>query len=212
VSWRSPSLSDVEREAVQAFGARLRERRESVGMSRERLARDSEISLVHLRTLERGACRTRLSTVQRIAAALTPDGGEVERAGLVDEFVGLLDCALAAESVIADRQARGRARRRRRTEAHQRRVDEWWVQERQIRRLERELERLDRERPVTPEADRHRLLIVPTGVVRDYAPVAAFVGACSCGRWQSPTVTEKSMTAAHFALHMNDVTRAADNR
>jgi hypothetical protein len=74
----------------------------------------AQISVRHLRRLEYGGCRTRRSTLARLAAALMPttsrpDAPEV--LGLYSELVEVAGVALAPESTFADRVARRRERR-----------------------------------------------------------------------------------------------------
>jgi transcriptional regulator with XRE-family HTH domain len=92
----------------------LRHRRETAGLTQPAVARAAQISVRHLRRLEYGRCRTRRSTLARLAAALTstvshPDSPDVQ--GLYLELVEVAGVALAAESAFADRVARRRERR-----------------------------------------------------------------------------------------------------
>jgi transcriptional regulator with XRE-family HTH domain len=137
VSWKSLSLSDDERQHVQAFGTRLRTLRAAAGMTQLQLGLRAEISEQHVGNLECGRFRTRASTVQRLVVALLPEGGDVERAELATELLELLGSGVAPESPFAARQAKSRARKQRRREVEATRF-EWW--------LERDAEREQRRR------------------------------------------------------------------
>lgn len=98
---------------LEALGARLRElRRGRAGLSQERLAERAELSAGTIGRIEAGTRRTRFSTLERIAAALTdadPSLGESE--SLAVSLAGLAGPALAPESEYAERVERRRKRR-----------------------------------------------------------------------------------------------------
>lgn len=95
------------------------------------LANRSDLSAYQVGQIERGRRRTRRSTLQRIVAALV-DEDLVEE--VVDGLVEIAGPALAPESIHADRVARRRAARARRTRA-------------QIQRMLHQLEALAAEVP-----------------------------------------------------------------
>lgn len=116
---------------LEALGRRLLELREGAGLSRAALAFVSELSNSHLGSLERATRRTRASTLERIASALTEDGEEGE--ALRAELVSLAGPALAPESEYAERVESRRRRRHRRLVLR----EEWRVRAEQ-HRLQRE--------------------------------------------------------------------------
>jgi transcriptional regulator with XRE-family HTH domain len=92
----------------------LRQRREQAGLTQPAVARAAQISVRHLRRLEYGGCRTRRSTLARLAAALTPTTSHPDAPDapcLYSELVEVAGVALAPESAFADRVARRRQRR-----------------------------------------------------------------------------------------------------
>lgn len=99
---------------LEGLGSRLRGLRRAVGFSQAELARRAELSPWMVRALERGARRTRRSTLERVAQALAsapqPPAPAPDVAG---ELVALAGPALAPESPYRARVERRRARRRR---------------------------------------------------------------------------------------------------
>lgn len=125
---------------LEALGWSVRHRREAAGLSRSTVAALAEMRCSSLSRIEAGACRTRRSTLERLAAALdVPDP-----AGLVEEWVGLAGPALAPESQFRERVER---RRRRRFDESERVVDlALVIAEEMARRMVREqLAERDRE-------------------------------------------------------------------
>lgn len=59
-------MSDIAR----AFGARLRELRESTGRSQEQLADEAGLHRTHISLIERGQRSVRIETLERLAVAL----------------------------------------------------------------------------------------------------------------------------------------------
>lgn len=54
----------------QRFGLRIRELRDELGWSQERLAEQADMSVTHLSVIERGLANPTIATVQKIATAL----------------------------------------------------------------------------------------------------------------------------------------------
>jgi transcriptional regulator with XRE-family HTH domain len=106
------------------LGDHLRRLRLDAGLAQWAMADLAVLAPRHIRRLERGECRTRRSTLERIANALAdvnPDLGPADQ--LIDRLVELAGPALAPESPYADRIARRRARRVRKKERA--RMKEW---------------------------------------------------------------------------------------
>lgn len=104
-------VEPVEVPHLEALGRRLREARAATGLTQAAIGSAAELSRNHLSSLERGVRRTRASTLERLASALTEDGEAA--AGLYRELVALAGPALAPESDYADRVERRRRRRSR---------------------------------------------------------------------------------------------------
>jgi transcriptional regulator with XRE-family HTH domain len=86
-----------ERPALEAIGALLAHARRTAGLTQRQLALASSITIRHVQYLEAGQRRTRLSTLERIAAFLAPMlGADVD--GLVDLLVETAGDSLAAET------------------------------------------------------------------------------------------------------------------
>jgi transcriptional regulator with XRE-family HTH domain len=104
---------------LEALGARVRFLRELADVSRRDLAGLAQMSAGHLGMLEWGTRRTRRSTLERIAFALSvanPDALVVDPFDLVEDFVALAGPALASESQFKERVDRRRERRTRKVE------------------------------------------------------------------------------------------------
>lgn len=102
-------VESVEVPYLEALGRRIRDARTAAGMTQAAAGLAAELSRNHLSSLERGVRRTRASTLERLASALTEDGEAA--AELHRELVVLAGPALAPESAYADRVARRRRRR-----------------------------------------------------------------------------------------------------
>jgi transcriptional regulator with XRE-family HTH domain len=94
---------------LEALGARLRELRERAGLSRPALAEKAQLGKTQIELIERGGRRTRRSTLDRLAVALTIGNSNPDE--LANELASLAGPALATESDHADRVARRRDRR-----------------------------------------------------------------------------------------------------
>jgi hypothetical protein len=109
---------------LEALGDELKRLRLEARLAVWAMGDLAEMAPRHVRRLERGECRTRRSTLERIANALAdvePDLGPAEQ--LVERLVELAGPALAPESPYADRIARRRARRVRKKQRV--RMKEW---------------------------------------------------------------------------------------
>jgi transcriptional regulator with XRE-family HTH domain len=99
-----------ERESLEALGELLKHARERAGLYQWQLALAAGFSERHLQYLEAGRRRTRLSTLERIAAFLALMLSD-DRDELLDLFVETAGEALAPESESADKIERARQRR-----------------------------------------------------------------------------------------------------
>lgn len=111
----SPPLRPIEPEEVpflREFGAILRGFRVHVGATQSMLGIEAQMHPMHVYRLERGARRTRLSTIWRLASALADfSDGELDADDVAELLVEAVGPALAPESKYEDVLAKRRARR-----------------------------------------------------------------------------------------------------
>ena len=105
----SPQITSDERPYLCRLGARLREVREEVGLSRAAVADRTGLNLKTLYRIEIGARRTRQRTLSVIAEVLVDQPGD-----LVHELMRLGGPAIAHESSWAERIETRRLKRLRR--------------------------------------------------------------------------------------------------
>jgi transcriptional regulator with XRE-family HTH domain len=151
--WGRPIPEEVP--YLAQLGDHLRRLRLEAGLAQWAMADLAELAPRHIRRLERGECRTRRSTLERLANALVdvdPDLGPADQ--LLDELVELAGVALAGESAYPDRVARRRARRQRKKERL--RMKEWQPPQVAARKPRRH--RSDGREPIMPRKVRRRKL------------------------------------------------------
>lgn len=105
-------ITEAELPHLRAFGEGLRQERWRVGLSQAALGHMAEVGERHVRDLEYGRRRTRLSTLSRLASALVRADQTPERSTeeLAVRLVSLAGPALASESPHGERVDRRRSR------------------------------------------------------------------------------------------------------
>jgi transcriptional regulator with XRE-family HTH domain len=139
---------------LEELGIQLRRLRLEAGLAQWALADLAVLGARQVRRIERGESRTRRSTLERIANALTDVDSELGPADqLLDQLVESAGPALAQESPHADRIARRRARRVRKK--GRLRMTQW--QPPRVAAPKPRRYRTDGLEPVVPRAPRRRL-------------------------------------------------------
>lgn len=133
VSGRRP-VEPFEKPYLAAFGARLAVLRREAGATQETLAFEAQLSRWYVCDLERGRCRTRASTIERLAAALERfSDGALKADDVAAQLTEEIGPALAAESQFAAVLAERRANRQRRI------VSRWTEEDSMVARLAEEI-------------------------------------------------------------------------